>query len=116
MSSFCKCKSCSHFYSAKICVYAIFNDQSFNDTFTNDIVSFEHLGPDLLDGGAIEFIEYVRATFEDTRVVTAYKALQWLQDPNSKWQSDRLWTMAVLKKQGRLGLLRLKQPIKVKLL
>ena len=29
-------------------VYAIFNDQSFNDTLTNDIVSFEQLGPDIL--------------------------------------------------------------------
>ena len=30
------------FFSAKIIsVYAIFNDQSFNDTLTNDIVSFE---------------------------------------------------------------------------
>ena len=28
-------------------LYAIFNDQSFNDTSTNDIVSFEQLGPDL---------------------------------------------------------------------
>ena len=27
-----------------ISVYAIFNDQSFNDTLTNDIVSFEQLG------------------------------------------------------------------------
>ena len=26
---------------------AIFNDQSFNDTLTNDIVSFEQLGPEL---------------------------------------------------------------------
>ena len=26
-------------------MYAIFNDQSFNDTSTNDIVSFEQLGP-----------------------------------------------------------------------
>ena len=26
-------------------MYAIFNDQSFNDTLTNDIVSFEQLGP-----------------------------------------------------------------------
>ena len=28
-------------------MYAIFNDQSFNDTLTNDINSFEQLGPDL---------------------------------------------------------------------
>ena len=29
-----------------ISVYAIFNDQSFNDTLTNVIVSFEQLGPE----------------------------------------------------------------------
>ena len=35
-----------HIFSAKIySVYAIFNDRSFNDTLTNDIVSFEQLGP-----------------------------------------------------------------------
>ena len=45
VSSFCKCKSYSHFFPSKnISVYAIFNDQSFNDTLTNDIVSFKHLG------------------------------------------------------------------------
>ena len=46
VSSFCK----SHFFSAKRVaynVYAIFNDQRFNDTLTNDIVSFEQLGPDI---------------------------------------------------------------------
>ena len=37
----------AHIFSAKICVYAIFNDQSFNDMLTNDIVSFEQLGPEL---------------------------------------------------------------------
>ena len=45
MSSFCKCKSYSHFFSKNISIYAIFNDQSFNDTLTNDIVSVEQLGP-----------------------------------------------------------------------
>ena len=40
-----KCKSYSHFYRKNISIYAIFNDQSFNDTLTNDIVSFEQLGP-----------------------------------------------------------------------
>ena len=35
------------FFSAKnISIYAISNDQSFNNTLTNDIVSFEQLGPD----------------------------------------------------------------------
>ena len=44
VSSFCKCKSYSHFFSKNINIYAIFNDQSFNNTLTNDIVSFEQLG------------------------------------------------------------------------
>ena len=34
-------------FSKNISIYAIFNDQSFNNTLTNDIVSFEQLGPDL---------------------------------------------------------------------
>ena len=44
MSSFCKCKSYSHFFSKNISIYDIFNGQSFNYTLTNDIVSFEQLG------------------------------------------------------------------------
>ena len=36
------------FFSKNIRVYAIFNDQSFNNTLTNDIASFEQLGPDFL--------------------------------------------------------------------
>ena len=35
------------FFSAKNnSLYAIFNDQNFNDMLTNDMVSFEQLGPD----------------------------------------------------------------------
>ena len=47
VSSFCKCKSNSHFFRINISVYAIFNDQSVNDALTNDIVSFQQLGPDV---------------------------------------------------------------------
>ena len=36
------------FFSQNISV--IFDDQSFNDTLTIDIVSFEQLGPDCLPG------------------------------------------------------------------
>ena len=35
------------FFSKNISIYAIFNDQSFNDMLTNDIVSFEQLSPDI---------------------------------------------------------------------
>ena len=34
------------FFSKNISVHAIFNDQSLNDALTNNIVSFEQLGPD----------------------------------------------------------------------
>ena len=44
VSSFCK--SYSYFFTKNISIYAIFNDQNFNDTLTNGIVSFEQLGPD----------------------------------------------------------------------
>ena len=45
----------THIFSAKILAYMpylmikkkiLFNDQSFNDTLTNNIISFEQLGPD----------------------------------------------------------------------
>ena len=39
-------KLLTFFFSKSISMYAIFNDQSFNDTLTNDIVSFEQLGPE----------------------------------------------------------------------
>ena len=35
------------FFSKNISVYAIHNDQSFNDRLTNNMVSFEQLGPDI---------------------------------------------------------------------
>ena len=44
--AFANAKATHIFFSSKnISIYAIFNDQSFNDTFTNDIISFEQLGP-----------------------------------------------------------------------
>ena len=45
VSSFCNCKSYSHFLIKNIRLHAIFNDQSFNNTLTNDIFSFVQLGP-----------------------------------------------------------------------
>ena len=43
--AFANAKATHIFFSKDISVYAIFNNQSFNDTLTNDIVSFEQLGP-----------------------------------------------------------------------
>ena len=41
-------KLLTFFFSKNISVYGIFNDQSFNGMLTNDITSFEQLGPNLL--------------------------------------------------------------------
>ena len=40
-----KCKCYSHFFSKNISIYAIFNNQPFNNMLTNNLVSFEQLGP-----------------------------------------------------------------------
>ena len=45
------CKSYSHFFSKKFQRICVSLDVNFNESLTNDIVSFEQLGPDL---------EYVR--------------------------------------------------------
>ena len=37
----------THIFSQTISIYAVYNDQSFNDMLTNDIVSFEQLGPEV---------------------------------------------------------------------
>ena len=36
------------FFSKNISIHALVNDQSLNDRLTNDIVSFEQLGPGFL--------------------------------------------------------------------
>ena len=43
--AFANAKATHIFFSKNISLYAIFNDQSFNDMLTNDIVSFEQLDP-----------------------------------------------------------------------
>ena len=43
--AFANSKATHIFFSKNISIYAIISDQSFNNTLTNDIVSFEQLGP-----------------------------------------------------------------------
>ena len=49
--AFAKCKSYSHFFSKNISISAIFVDQNFNNTLTNDIICFEQLGPEVFSWG-----------------------------------------------------------------
>ena len=46
--AFTNAKATHIFFSKNISVYAIFNEQNFNDTLTNDIVNFEQLGHEVL--------------------------------------------------------------------
>ena len=43
--AFAFAKATHIFFIKNISIYAIFNDWSFNDRLTNDIVRFEKLGP-----------------------------------------------------------------------
>ena len=43
---FANAKAAHIFFSKNTSTYVIFNDQSFNDTLNNNIVSFEQLGPE----------------------------------------------------------------------
>ena len=56
-----------HFFRKNISVYAIFNDQSFNDMLTSDIVSFEQLGPGI-------FSAYIT---RETTFVTSFRFLAY---------------------------------------
>ena len=38
-------KLLTFFFSKTISIYAIFDDQNFNDMLSNDIINFEQLGP-----------------------------------------------------------------------
>ena len=51
-------KLLTFFQQKNISIYAIFNDQSFNDTLTNDIVSFEQLGPGCKNGYNREILSF----------------------------------------------------------
>ena len=44
--AFANAKATHIFFQQNIIIYAIFNDQSFN-MLTNDILSFEQLGPEV---------------------------------------------------------------------
>ena len=43
--AFANAKATHIFFSKNISVYAIFNEQNFNSVLTDDIISFEQLGP-----------------------------------------------------------------------
>ena len=47
-AAFANAKATHIFFSKNIGIYGIFNDQSFNDSLTNDINSFEQMHPGLV--------------------------------------------------------------------
>ena len=69
--AFADAKATHIFFSKNISVYAIFNDQRFNDMLTNDIVSFEQLDP-------------------GTAVIWAFAVLIWYKTPFPTCTSEDL--------------------------
>ena len=60
------------FFSKNISTYAIFNDQSFNNMFTNDFFSFEKLGPACLEGENVASLMFEnRSNFGEVDVTAA---------------------------------------------
>ena len=47
MSSFCTAKATHNFSAKNFSIFAYHSDVNFNESLTNDIVSFEQLGPGL---------------------------------------------------------------------
>ena len=60
--AFANAKATHIFFSKNISVYAIFNDQSFNDTLTDDIVCFEQLGPNFFLFVCYFYLQFVLYT------------------------------------------------------
>ena len=73
------------FFNKNISVYAIFNDQSFNDTLTNDIVVFEQLGPAEKLRSASNFHNLLEVFWKtDLRTFLFYESVHKIKEtPNS---------------------------------
>ena len=72
------CKSYSHFFSKKFQHICVSLDVNFNESLTNDIVSFEQLGPDFLHesiycGCSFELHRQVDAIQMGTHNICLYK-------------------------------------------
>ena len=87
------------FFSKNISILAIFNDQNFNDTLTNDIVSFEQLDPGgcgskppspPLSGRQHSFVEIDREIFS-----TVILSLSLIQEGQLSVSGERMCTMLV---------------------
>ena len=71
--AFANAKNYSHFFNNNISIYAICNDQSLNDTLTNDIISFEQLGPEVF----ILYQDYTIMDLSTSKCTEEFKVLLW---------------------------------------
>ena len=67
MSSFCTAKATHIFFSKKFQHICVSLDVNFNESLTNDVVSFEQLGPDVVHTAMNDkkntFITYIYINF-----------------------------------------------------
>ena len=83
MSSFSKCKSYSHFFSKNISIYAIFDDQSLNDMSTNNIVSFEQVGPDRYKFHKLDFSHLSKIFANKVQINSLISVKKYLESLNA---------------------------------
>ena len=78
----------ANIFCKNVSVCAIFDDQSFNNTLTNNIVSFEQLGPGHSSSFVMSYeeniflskltVKAVLAVGQASRKISSWISLQWL--------------------------------------
>ena len=64
------CKSYSHFFSEKYQNICVSLDVNFNESLTNDIVSFEQLGPDYYDFNVLQILNLLSVRLASRVILT----------------------------------------------
>ena len=65
------CKSYSHFFSKKFQHIRVSLDVNFNDLLTNDVVSFEQLGPEVKTGEKVRHFVVVVCCYFPAKIYLA---------------------------------------------
>ena len=88
--AFANAKATHIFFSKNIGIYAIFNDQSFNDWLTNNMVSFEQLGP-----GCLQMLVHVSAHLHHTLIKLFFQvSFKCLHLANHSLENIYIWNLA----------------------
>ena len=84
------CKSYSHFFSKKFQHICVSLDVNFNESLTNDIVSFEQQDPDLHNSNAHTKFDENPLIFTQMKILTYhrhYNSEVWANSEDPDWLS-----------------------------